>query len=132
MLGKLEKIEEEVLEVVDLSKINAVKVVDAAFTFPNKQIPNKSTAIILFRDNKNHPFLIYIDEMDNNITLAEVQDSIYSTFGSFLESRTFELSNKITIKKNEVIFTIIDLDPPKPMTKEQIEKILGYKINIVT
>ena len=128
MLGKLEKIEEEVLEVVDLSKINAVKIVDAAFTFPNKQVPNKSTAMILFRDNKNHPFLIYIDEMDNNITLAEVQDSI----GSFLESRTFELSNKITIKKNEVIFTIIDLDPPKPMTKEQIEKILGYKINIVT
>ena len=32
-VGKLEKIEEEVLEVVDLSKINAVKVVDAAFTF---------------------------------------------------------------------------------------------------
>ena len=126
MLGKLEKIEAEVLEVVDLNKINTVKVVDAAFTFPNKQVPNKSTAIILFRDNENHPFLIYIDEMDNNITLAEVQDSI----GSFLESRTFELSNKITIKKNEVIFTIIDLDPPKP--KEQIEKILGYKINIVT
>ena len=96
MLGKLEKIEEEVLEVVDLSKINAVKIVDAAtFTFPNKQVPNKSTAIILFRDDKNHPFLIYIDEMDNNITLAEVQDSIYSTFGSFLESRTLNFQIKL-------------------------------------
>lgn len=132
MLGKLEKIEVEALEVVDLNKLNAVKVVDAAFTFPNKQVPNKSTGMILFRDNKNHPFLIYIDEMDNNITLAEVQDNIYSTFGSILESRTFEFSNKITIKENGVVFTIIDLDPPKPMTKEQIEKVLGYKINIVT
>ncbi len=129
MLGKLEKIEVEVLEVVDLNKLNAVKVVDAAFTFPNKQVPNKSTGIILFRDNKNHPFLIYIDEMDNNITLAEIQDNIY--FRSTL-ARTFEFSNKITIKENGVVFTIIDLDPPKPMTKEQIEKVLGYKINIVT
>ena len=117
---------------MDLNKLNAVKVVDAAFTFPNKQVPNKSTGMILFRDNKNHPFLIYIDEMDNNITLAEVQDNIYSTFGSVLESKTFEFSNKITIKENGVVFTIIDLDPPKPMTKEQIEKVLGYKINIVT
>lgn len=117
---------------MDLNKLNVVKVVDAAFTFPNKQVPNKSTGMILFRDNKNHPFLIYIDEMDNNITLAEVQDNIYSTFGSVLESKTFEFSNKITIKENGVVFTIIDLDPPKPMTKEQIEKILGYKINIVT
>ena len=50
----------------------------------------------------------------------------------FLRIKNFELSNKITVKKNEVIFTIIDLDPPKPMTKEQIEKILGYKINIVS
>ena len=73
MLGKLEKIEEEVLEVVDLNKINTVKIVDAAFTFPNKQVPNKSTAIILFRDNKNHPFLIYIDEMDNNILSAIIE-----------------------------------------------------------
>ena len=117
---------------MDLNKLNAVKVVDAAFTFPNKQVPNKSTGMILFRDNKNHPFLIYIDEMDNTITLAEVQDNIYSTFGSTLESRTFEFSNKITTKENGVVFTIIDLDPPKPMTKEQIEKVLGYKINIVT
>ena len=132
MLGKLAKIVEEVLALVDLSKLNAVKVVDAALTFPNKQVPNKSTGMILFRDNKNHPFLIYIDEMDNNITLAEVQDNIYSTFGSILESRTFEFSNKITIKGNGIIFTMIDLDPPKPMTKEQIEKVLGYKINIVT
>lgn len=131
MLGKLAKIVEEVLALVDLNKLNAVKVVDAAFTFPNKQVPNKSTGMVLFRDNKNHPFLIYIDEMDNNITLAEVQD-IYATFGSVLESKTFEFSNKITIKENGVVFTMIDLDPPKPMTKEEIEKVLGYKINIVT
>lgn len=117
---------------MDLNKLNAVKVVDAAFTFPNKQVPNKSTGMILFRDNKNHPFLIYIDEMDNNITLAEVQDNIYYTFGSVLESKTFEFSNKITIKENGVIFTMIDLDPPKQMTKEEIESKLGYKINIIT
>ena len=124
----------EVLEVVDLNKLNTVKVVDAIFTFPNKEVPNKSTAIIIFRDKKNHPFLIYIDEMDNNITLTEVQDKIYAPLGDILLSRSFEFSNKITINEKGIIFTLIDLDPPKPkpMTKEQIEKILGYEIDIVT
>lgn len=124
----------EVLEVVDLNKLNTVKVVDATFTFPNKEVPNRNTAIIIFRDNKNHPFLIYIDEMDNNITLTEVQDKIYVPLGDILLSRSFEFSNKITVNEKGIIFTLIDLDPPKPkpMTKEQIEKILGYEIDIVT
>lgn len=117
---------------MDLSNLNTVKVVDAAFTFPNKEVPNKSTAIIIFRDNKNHPFLIYIDKMDNNITLSEVQDNLYTPVGVMLKSRNFEYSNKITVNDKGVIFTLIDLNPPKSMTKEEIEKVLGYKINIVT
>jgi hypothetical protein len=117
---------------VDLNKLNMVKVVDAAFTFPNKETPNKSTAIIIFRDNKNHPYLVYIDKMDNNITLSEIQDNLYTPVGAMLKSRNFEYSNKITINDKGAIFTLIDLNPAKSMTKEQIEKILGYKINIVT
>lgn len=109
-----------------------VTTIDAAFTFPNKEMPNKNTAIIIFRDNKNHPYLVYIDKMDNDITLSEIQDSLYTPVGVMLKSRNFEYSNKITINDKGAIFTLIDLDPPKPMTKEQIEKILGYKINILT
>lgn len=117
---------------MDLNKLNIVKVVDVAFTFPNKEVPNKSTAIIIFRDNKNHPFLIYIDKMDNNITLSEIQEELYTSFSTVLSPKTFEYSNKIVVDNEGIVFTLIDLDPPKPMTKEQIEKILGYKINIVT
>lgn len=122
----------EVLVQVDLNKLNMVTTIDAAFTFPNKEMPNKNTAIIIFRDNKNHPYLVYIDKMDNDITLSEIQDSLYTPVGVMLKSRNFEYSNKITINDKGAIFTLIDLDPPKPMTKEQIEKILGYKINILT
>lgn len=122
----------EVLEVVDLNKLNMVTEIDAAFTFPNKETPNKNTAIIIFRDNKNHPFLVYIDKMDSNVTLSSVQDDFYSTFDK-LPRVSFEYSNKIIVDNEKgIIFTLIDLDPPKSMTKEQIEKILGYKINIVT
>jgi hypothetical protein len=121
----------EVLEVVDLNKLNMVTEIDAAFTFPNKETPNKNTAIIIFRDNKNHPYLVYIDKMDNNITLSEIQDNLYTPVGVMLKSRNFEYSNKITINDKGAIFTLIDLNPAKSMTKEQIEKILGYKINIM-
>lgn len=38
----------------------------------------------------------------------------------------------IPVNDKGVIFTLIDLNPAKPMTKEEIEKVLGYKINIVT
>ena len=84
----------EVLEVVDLNKLNMAMVIDAAFTFPNKETPNKNTAIIIFRDNKNHPYLVYIDKMDNNITLSEIQDNLYTPVGVMIKSRNFEYSNK--------------------------------------
>lgn len=117
---------------MDLNKLNTVKVVEASFTFPNKSAPGKNTAIIIFRDESKHPFLVYIDKMDSNVTLSSVQDDFYSTFDK-LPRVSFECSNKIIVdNKKGIIFALIDLDPPKPMTKEQIEKILGYKINIVT
>jgi hypothetical protein len=122
----------EVLEVVDLSNLRGMTAIDASFTFPNKSAPGKDTAIIIFRDESKHPFLVYIDKMDSNVTLSSVQDDFYSTFDK-LPRMSFEYSNKIIVDNEKgIVFRLIDLDPPKPMTKEQIEKILGYKINIVT
>ena len=46
-------------------------------------------------------------------------------------SNEFEYSHKITAVDG-VVCTIIDLNPPKLMTKEEIENELGYKIDIAT
>lgn len=117
----------------NLSKLNKIDKVDASFIFPNKKEEDKVTGILIFRDTNNHPFLIYIDKMDNEISISEVQQEIAWFLNERLvPCRTFEYSNKIEIGEDKVIFTLIDLDPPKSMTKEEIEKKLGYKINIIT
>ena len=121
---------------MDLTKIDKLKTVDkvdASFIFPNKKEVDKVTGILIFRDKSNHPFLIYIDKMDNEITISEVQQEITWFLNERPISRkTFEYSNKIEVGEDEIIFTLIDLDPPKSMTKEEIEKKLGYEIRIIT
>ena len=115
-----------------LNKLNAVKVVDAAFTFPNRQAISKNTGIIIFRDDDDHPFLIYIEKMDSDIAIAEIQNNIFGCCDDKQAgSGEFEYSHKITAVDG-VVYTIIDLNPPKLMTKEEIENELGYKIDIAT
>ena len=121
------------MDLVNLNKLKKVDKIDASFIFPNKKEPDKVTGILIFRDESIHPFLIYLDKMDNEITISEVQQGVAWFLNEHLVPRkTFEYSHKIEIGEDEVIFTLIDLDPPKSMTKEEIEKKLGYEIRIIT
>ena len=120
------------MDLAKRDKLNKVDKVDASFIFPNKKEADKVTGILIFRDESNHPFLIYIDKMDNEITISQVQQEITWFINERnVSPKTFEYSHKIEIGEDEVIFTLIDLDPPKSMTKEEIEKKLGYKIKII-
>ena len=117
----------------NLSKLNKVDKVDASFIFPNKKEADKVTESSFFRDESNHPFLIYIDKMDNEITISQVQQEITWFLNERnVSPKTFEYSHKIETGEDQVIFTLIDLDPPKLNDERRDRKKLGYKINIIT
>lgn len=100
-------------------------------TFKN----NDTTSLILvFNDETNHPYLLYADDILNFFTFSEEKNESFY-FKNF--KRVVPIINSQLIidflndKEGKNFYTILDLKPPKPITKKEIEDELGYKIQIV-
>lgn len=112
---------------------NEIEKIEYMSTFKNFIEPNYNSCIIIGRDLKNKPILIYIEKMWNSVILNK--DSSYSFDDIFPLISNFTVENQIIPSTDGSIVKIIDLsfekEPEKEMTKEEIEETLGYKIKIV-
>lgn len=114
------------MDVNELIRSGRIKV-KGQFCFPNSTDKNYNTVLIVFEDlQNNHPYLIYVEKVEQNTTINVVED-----FNEIYKQTTCELTNQIMVNDKK-IFEIIDLKPPVSLTKQQIEDKLGYKINIVS
>ena len=114
---------------------NFVKQIDYIAIYPNKKYSNYNNAFIIIKDSNDHPFVIYAEKINNNISISQVEymvemgrKLINIKKSATLEMQIYPDDNKKTY------FKIIDLDPPEPpkeMTIKEIEELLGYKIKIV-
>ena len=101
-----------------------------ATTFKNNNI---TSLILVFNDENGHPYLLYADDIVDFFTFSAEDESFY--FNNF--KRVISIINaQLTIdflndKEGKNFYTILDLKPPKPITKKEIEDELGYKIQIV-
>lgn len=115
---------------------NTVNHIESCVFYPNRKNPEYNICNIIYRDKDDHPWLIYVDCIKTKIEI--VQDTTeYDTFNSLVDDTktnkltTTEIIHTIIPDNNNVLFTLIDLVPPKKMTKKEIENKLGYTIDIV-
>ena len=96
--------------------------------YPSKK--GNFITLIIFEDNNSHPFLLLFEL--NDISFYIKQNSYSNEWlQSFINA---QFNSNLVIDKNEnTIFKIFDLNykPPKKMTREEVEKELGYKIEII-
>lgn len=85
--------------------------------------------LTIFEDNRKHPYLLVFESDKASFSI--------NTFDSYTykQSRVIdvEIFLNTVIDKEGVIFEVFDLDyePSKKMTKKEIEKELGYQIEIM-
>lgn len=113
---------------------NFVKQIDYIAIYPNKKYSNYNNAFIVFKDSNEHPFVIYAEEINSNISISQVEECI-----DIMDWKLIGTQNDVILEMEiypddkKTYFKIIDLDPPEPpkkMTKKEIEKELGYQIEI--
>lgn len=113
---------------------NFVKQIDYIAIYPNKKYSNYNNAFIVFKDSNEHPFVIYAEEINSNISISQVEECIDTMDWKLIGTQNdVILEMEIYPDDKKTYFKIIDLDPPEPpkkMTKKEIEKELGYQIEI--
>lgn len=113
---------------------NFVKQIDYIAIYPNKKYSNYNNAFIVFKDSNEHPFVIYAEEINSNISISQVEECIDTMDWKLIGTQNdVTLEMEIYPDDKKTYFKIIDLDPPEPpkkMTKKEIEKELGYQIEI--
>lgn len=102
-----------------------------ATTFKNNDI---TSLILVFNDENDHPYLLYADDIVSFFTLSERREEV-PLFDNSLKLISV-INSQLIIdflndRKEKDLYTIIDLKPPKPITKKEIEEELGYKIQII-
>lgn len=114
---------------------NFVKQIDYIAIYPNKKYSNYNNAFIVFKDSNEHPFVIYAEEINSNISISQVEECIDTMDWKLIGTQNdVILEMEIYPDDKKTYFKIIDLDPPEPpkkMTKKEIEKELGYQIEIM-
>lgn len=114
---------------------NFVKQIDYIAIYPNKKYSNYNNAFIVFKDSNEHPFVVYAEEINSNISISQVEEYIDIMGRKLIDAKQGAiLEMEIYPDDKKTYFKIIDLDPPelpKRMTKKEIEKELGYQIEIV-
>lgn len=114
---------------------NFVKQIDYIAIYPNKKYSNYNNAFIVFKDSNNHPFVVYAEEINSNISISQIEEYIDTMKWKLIGTKKGAiLEMEIYSDDKKTCFKIIDLDPPEPpkeMTKKEIEELLGYKIKIV-
>lgn len=114
---------------------NFVKQIDYIAIYPNKKYSNYNNAFIVFKDSNDHPFVVYAEEINSNISISQIEEYIDTMEWKLIGTKkSVTLEMEICPDDKKTHFKIIDLDPPEPpkeMTKKEIEELLGYKIKIV-
>lgn len=114
---------------------NFVKQIDYIAIYPNKKYSNYNNAFIVFKDSNEHPFVVYAEEINSNISISQVKEYIDIMGRKLIDAKQGAiLEMEIYPDDKKTYFKIIDLDPPelpKRMIKKEIEKELGYQIEIV-
>ena len=114
---------------------NFIKQIDYIAIYPNKKYSNYNNAFIVFKDSNEHPFVVYAEEINSNISISQVKEYIDIMGRKLIDAKQgATLEMEIYPDDKKTYFKIIDLDPPEPpkkMTKKEIEKELGYQIEIV-
>ena len=114
---------------------NFGKQIDYIAIYPNKKYPNYNNVFIIFKDSRDHPFILYAEEINGNISISQVEEYINIMGEKLIDTgKGITLEMEIYPDDKKAYFKIIDLDPPespKEMTKKEIEELLGYKIKIV-
>ena len=114
---------------------NFIKQIDYIAIYPNKKYSNYNNAFIIFKDSNDHPFAIYVEEINSNVSISQVEEYMSAMKWKLINiGKGATLEMKIYPNDKKAYFKIIDLEPPEPpkeMTKKEIEELLGYKIKIV-
>lgn len=100
-------------------------------TFKNN---DTNSLILVFNDETNHPYLLYADDIVNFFTFSEGKNESYhfnNSKGVIPIINSQLIIDFLNDNKGKNLYTILDLKPPKPITKKEIEDELGYKIQIV-
>lgn len=100
------------------------------FTVINHPIKYEKWLVLMLLKGKNDKVYLLVADADSpEVTITDICNS------SFLCSplKNVDLHVQAIKDDNGIIFTLFDLTytPPKKMTKEEIEKELGYEIDIM-
>lgn len=55
---------------------NLIKQIDYIAIYPNKKYSNYNNAFIVFKDSNEHPFVVYAEEINSNISISQVEEYI--------------------------------------------------------
>lgn len=101
--------------------------------FQNIREPEYNTCVIIFRDENYKPFLLYIEKMNQEMQLTSATEWLPRMM--FPTGKDFGLETKIYPSDDNSVFRIVDLSfapkEKKALTREEIETLLGYEIEIV-
>lgn len=108
-----------------------IKEIEFLNVFPSKKYKGYNSVVVFFRDNFNHPYILYAEKVEQSCYI-EIIDTITEAATYLLHRAESELKVKIMPDDQKALFRLIDLDEnPVKITKKAIEEKLGYKIQIV-
>lgn len=121
----------DLAQVVYNNNNKIIKEVDFLNISPSRKYDGYNMVITFFRDEKNHPYILFCDKVDKYCNFeikTTVEESIYNSCAS----KEAILRTKVIPDEEKVMFRLIDLDNyPVKITKKSIEEKLGYRIEIV-
>lgn len=107
--------------------------IDYIALYPNVENVYINTCLMVCRDQHDNTFLMYCPKVSKEISLSLLEKEAQEWFRTISIGRDYEFTLKLFSNDGEqVIFKIFTLEEKvKNMTQLEIEKELGYKINIV-
>ena len=107
--------------------------IDYITLYPNVEDVNVNTCLMVCRDQHDNTFLMYCPRVSKEINLSVLEKEAQEWFRTISLEREYEFKLKLLPSDEEqVIFKVFMLEEKaKDMTQLEIEKELGYKINIV-
>ena len=121
----------DLAQVVYNNNNKIIKEVDFLNIFPSRKYDGYNMVVTFFRDEKNHPYILFCDKVDKYCNF-EIKTTVEESIYSYCNSKETILHTKVIPDEEKVMFRLIDLDNyPVKMTKESIEEKLGYRIEII-
>lgn len=121
----------DLAQVVYNNNNKIIKEVDFLNIFPSRKYDGYNMVVTFFRDEKNHPYILFCDKVDKYCNF-EIKTTVEESIYSYCASKEAILHTKVIPDEEKVMFRLIDLDNyPVKITKKSIEEKLGYRIEIV-